>query len=248
MPQSKQLARSRQRAAPSSGGSHLPRAGAVLLTAAVLGGLFAGYSAATRSLRAQPPKPLTQHRSEHLASTKNEELAERIARQYLPEQSWTWKAKNRANTVDKTSFWYWQEWKQESEKVITLTPFAMVSKRKDAKPGDRPYSVSADKAFITFASKVSLLGGNPGAIVGSWRGSFKSRGPTISASTGAISISKKETRTSFTPMTGSAFGPTGISERRRDFSLNCCGTKRPSPTSRFRSAVSAASSCCKTST
>ena len=72
---------------------------------------------------------------------------------------------NHATSVDKLTYWYWQVWKQESDTVISLQPFALISKRKDAKPGDRPYSVASDKAYITFASKISMTGGNPGAIV-----------------------------------------------------------------------------------
>ena len=112
-----------------------------------------------------PPGPRRLQETQQQTPATSDVLATRMARQYLPQQAWAASAKNQASTVDKSTFWYFQVWKQESDNVISLEPFAMVSKRKDSKPGDRPYSVAADKAYITFASKVSLLGGNPGAIV-----------------------------------------------------------------------------------
>jgi lipopolysaccharide export system protein LptA len=165
MPQTKQRPRPNRAAASTSGGTLLPRAGFTLLTAVALGVLFLGYCAATRSLRAQPPQTRHHQDMQQQAPAGNEDLASRMARQYLPHQTWAASAKNQGSTVDKSTFWYFQVWKQESETVIRLEPFALVSKRKDAKPGDRPYSVASDKAYITFASKVSLLGGNPGAVV-----------------------------------------------------------------------------------
>lgn len=165
MPPKKQLPRPNRAAVASSGGTFLPRAGATLLTAVALGVLFAGYCAATRSLRAQPPQVRRLQETQRQGPTIRDNLAARMARQYLPQQAWAAEAKNQANTVDKSTFWYFQAYKQESDTVVSLEPFALVSKRKDSKPGDRPYSVASDKAYITFASKVSLLGGNPGAIV-----------------------------------------------------------------------------------
>jgi hypothetical protein len=138
---------------------------ATFLTALGLGALFAGYCLATRSLRAQPSRPRLHEEAQQQAVETSEDQAARIARQFLPEHPWAATAKNHASSVDKLNYWYFQVYKQESPTVISLEPFALVSKRKDAKPGDRPYSVASDKAYITFANKVSLMGGSPGAIV-----------------------------------------------------------------------------------
>lgn len=163
MPPTKQRPRPSRAAA---GRSLWPRFGATVLTALGLGALFAGYCAATRSLKAQPAQPLLYQQTRRQGQpAAGDDMPSRIARQFLPGQAWAVNAKNHATTVDKSTYWYTQAWKQESPTVISLQPFALVSKRKDAKPGDRPYSVSSDKAYITFASKVSLLGGSPGAII-----------------------------------------------------------------------------------
>ncbi|HEX4071542.1 MAG TPA: hypothetical protein VHX68_10240 [Planctomycetaceae bacterium] len=165
MPQNKPVARPKTTPVGRPKSSALSRLGITFLTALSLSVLFAGYCVATRSLRAQPVRPRIHEQAEQPTLLTAGDRPAQIARLFLKERPWAESATNQGCTVDKTTFYYFQVWKQESETVVRLEPFALVSKRKDAKPGDRPYSVCAEKAVITFAHKVSLLGGNPGAIV-----------------------------------------------------------------------------------
>lgn len=146
-------------------GTLWPRLSATFLTAASLFALFGAYCVATRSLQVQPMRSRVRQEAQMPAAAASDDLAARIARQYLPEHPWAATARNKATSVDKLTYWYCQVWKQESDNVISLQPFALITRRKDAKPGDRPYSVASEKAYITFASKISMMGGNPGAIV-----------------------------------------------------------------------------------
>ncbi len=165
MPQARQSSQPRRAIAAPRAGMMWPRLSATFLTAACLFALFGGYCLATRSLRVRPMRSRVRQETQMRTPAGGDEMATKIARQFLPEHPWAATAANHATSVDKLTYWYWQVWKQESDTVISLQPFALISKRKDAKPGDRPYSVASDKAYITFASKISMTGGNPGAIV-----------------------------------------------------------------------------------
>jgi lipopolysaccharide export system protein LptA len=165
MPQAKQSQRRNSTSAVAHGGSFLPRAAKTLLTAGALLALFGAYHAATMSLRVQPAKTRRHSAAQANVRTPSLDQSARMAQQFLPKYPWAATAKTDGRMVDGSTYYYFQEWKQESDKVVRFHPFAMVSKRKDSKPGDRPYTVVSDAAYITFASKFSLLGGNPGAIV-----------------------------------------------------------------------------------
>jgi hypothetical protein len=165
MAQAKKSQRRESTSGSARGNSFLPRFAKTLLTAAALLALFGVYHAATMSLRAQPAKTRRHSAVQAAVRAPNLDHSGRMAQQFLAKYPWAESAKNQGRTVDGSTYYYFQEWKQESEKVVRFHPFAMVSKRKDSKPGDRPYTVVSDAAYITFASKFSLLGGNPGAIV-----------------------------------------------------------------------------------
>jgi hypothetical protein len=165
MPQARQRQRRDSTSTAAVGDSFLSRTAATLLTATALFVLFGGYHLATQSFRAPPAKARRHSGAQAAVQMAGLDQAGRMARQFLPRYSWTATARNQGRTVDGSTFYYFQEWKQESDNVIRFHPFALVTKRKDSKPGDRPYTVVSDAAYITFASKFSLLGGNPGAIV-----------------------------------------------------------------------------------
>jgi hypothetical protein len=165
MPQARQSSQPRRAIAAPRAGMMLPRLSATILTAVGLFALFGGYCLATRSLRVQPLRSRVHPEAQTLAPAASDDVAAKMAKQFLPEHPWAATARNKATSVDKLTYWYCQVWKQESDNVISLQPFALISRRKDAKPGDRPYSVASEKAYITFASKISMTGGSPGAIV-----------------------------------------------------------------------------------
>jgi lipopolysaccharide export system protein LptA len=165
MPQARQRPQPRRAIAARRAGMMWTRLGATFLTGAGLFALFGGYCFATRSLHVQPLRTRVRPETQTQAPAASDDVAAKIARQFLPEHPWAATARNKATSVDKLTYWYCQVWKQESDTVISLQPFALVTRRKDAKPGDRPYSVASGKAYITFAAKISMMGGNPGAIV-----------------------------------------------------------------------------------
>ena len=166
MPQAKPRPQPKRAAAARSRGRRLwPRVCVTILTACGLTLLFGGYCLATRSLKVEPTRSRLHHEAQPAAPAVADDMARRIARQFLPEHPWAATARNKASSVDKLTYWYCQVWKQESDNVISLQPFALVTRRKDARPGDRPYSVASEKAYITFANKVTMMGGNPGGAL-----------------------------------------------------------------------------------
>jgi lipopolysaccharide export system protein LptA len=134
------------------------------LTAAGLLLLFGCYCLATRSLQSQPN--VSEGATPAAAPPmRRQDLTDQMARKYLAGHDWTASAIYQGQSHDGSMFYYCNELDQLSDKVVRLRPFALISKRKTAAPGDPPYIVVSDSAELTFASKVSFPGGNPGAIV-----------------------------------------------------------------------------------
>jgi lipopolysaccharide export system protein LptA len=155
-------------------GSPVERIGITLGTGLILFVLFLVYREAVRGLRApsgrvsrrvaRPPDEAAYHLAAEDQGQTNDDQGTRKARKYLA-NTWVPGASHCIETSDGHTFCYFQEWTQESSHVIKFTPFAMISSRKGDKPDDPPYTVTSDKAYVTFKDEVGPAGKNPGPIV-----------------------------------------------------------------------------------
>ena len=135
-------------AAAVAGGASVQRFLATALTATVLFALYTGYHVLTRSLQV-PSGNAQRHLAGPFSVPVIPQFEERTAQKFLPGHPWVAKAATIGRTIDKRTLYYFKEWKQESKKVVTFRPFALISTRKDAKPGDPPYTVVSEAASIT---------------------------------------------------------------------------------------------------
>jgi|GEM_PF-3863231 len=131
--------------------------------------MFVVYRGAMRGLC--PDRPVSSgHIARQAAGTEAElylasaDQKTRQALKYLP-NTWVPTAAHSMATVDDRTYCYFQEWVKESPHVVKFTPFAMISTRKGDKPGDPPYTVLSDKAYVTFKDEFGPLGKNPGPVV-----------------------------------------------------------------------------------
>jgi hypothetical protein len=150
-------------------GSPIERTALTLGTGLALFVMFLVYTQAMRGLRpssrpsrARPARPVDPE-SEASLYLSSEDQGIRRAVKYLP-QTWAPHATHCVQTENGT-YVYFNEWTKESAKVLKFTPCAIISNRKGDKPGDRPYTVVSDKAYVTFKDEVSPSGKNPGPVV-----------------------------------------------------------------------------------
>jgi len=177
MSQRSQARRSPRGIGTINAGSAGQRIVVTLLTGAGLLIAFGVYSFATHTLRPYVGEPTRRPRkavAPHLTSLdQTVQMAQRyllpmdpgeptIPGDWLPSPD---QASCQGQTHDGSIFYYFNEWKQESENVVRFEPFALISKQSDSKPGDPPYTVVAARAYVTFERKFSFPGGNPGAIL-----------------------------------------------------------------------------------
>jgi lipopolysaccharide export system protein LptA len=148
-------------------GSRLERTAITLGTGIALFLMFFVYRTALSGLRPPPARsprvarPTGSETTDHFTT---EDLGGRKAQQYLPD-TWVPKASHCVKSEDGHTFCFFQEWTRESAHIVKFTPFAMISHRKGDKPGDPPYTVMSDKAYITFKDEFGPAGKNPGPVV-----------------------------------------------------------------------------------
>jgi lipopolysaccharide export system protein LptA len=164
MPQRPAIKQSGTAAAlPTSGHAH--RMARTLLTAAGLLFCFGAYSLATRPFNPTSRAAPRRQASEPKAPKADQDQTVAMAQRYLAHAPWAASANCRGQTPDSSVFYYFQSCKQESDKVARFEPFALLWRRKGSKPSDPMHAIVADSAYVTFESKFSLTGGNPGAIL-----------------------------------------------------------------------------------
>jgi hypothetical protein len=174
MPQFRKRSSNSQRsdglAAALFAGSPIERIAITVGTGVILFVMFLVYREAMRGLRPPAGRASRSSRIARLPGPETafrrtfDDLGAHEAEQFLP-NTWVPTASHYMRTSDEHTYCYFRKWTQESPKVLKFTPFAMISNRKGDKPGDQPYTVMSDTAYVTFKDEFKPGGKSPGAVV-----------------------------------------------------------------------------------